>query len=400
MSTRHNKWSTTEPFDVAVRFERVLNVGMQHLMITEKSGAAPIGMRAPGSARLIQSTSPRLNSIESQLAYNIARIKLNAENEEKVLNEWNKIELGYMELEYKAANNANPDSEEANELQQQADEAYHKFLYDKFKAEIVDRQTRALGAARQQANTYKKLALKEENPFKARTVTTTPRTDQRDGNVQESKSARDVFIGDILGTIDTAAQEEMFELLDAGGMNAINEAMKIEVSNVRSHEGTKAANTTFRVQGMDVAGYGVRNALAKFEIDTSMSSWKKKQLEMILFIAMRLKKFRVELELNAKQSKVRLQTTSGAVMAARFGPFRLDMTMSLYVGGRVNPVTGFSVDISYDVANDAAITLFNNVKTRLLKRFNNKLSLRSYISVAELMQEAAMSFKENDLTLQ
>ena len=59
-----------------------------------------------------------------------------------------------------------------------------------------------------------------------------------------------------------------------------------------------------------------------------------------------------------------------------------------------------SVDIYYDVANDAAITLFNNVKTRLLKRFNNKLSLRSYISVAELMQEAAMSFKENDLTLQ
>jgi len=43
MSTRHNKWSTTEPFDVAVRFERVLNVGMQHLM------------RAPGSVKHITS---------------------------------------------------------------------------------------------------------------------------------------------------------------------------------------------------------------------------------------------------------------------------------------------------------------------------------------------------------
>ena len=47
MSTRHKKWSTTEPFDVAARFEKVLNVGVTHIPTIKDKVEAPYEARQP-----------------------------------------------------------------------------------------------------------------------------------------------------------------------------------------------------------------------------------------------------------------------------------------------------------------------------------------------------------------
>ena len=149
------------------------------------------------------------------------------------------------------------------------------------------------------------------------------------------------------------------------------------------------AHTSITYNPSRMAGAPIIDALRRYriivpsgespQVQTNMELWKKRQVEILLFISRRLAKFKQQFSEASNGRGVRY---AKIVVNELFEPFVIELTLNIYD----TPDTAeFTVKISY---NDDRSAVFDDV----VRLRGADLILRSYLDVADVMQGAAELF--------
>ena len=339
MSIRHKKWSTTEPFDVAARFEKVLNIGVTHIPTIKDKVEAPYKL----------------------------------DNRFKTL----------------ARHRKEQDRDEAGKaLEEDAAalvERDHETRVAEDKIESVRRIHEAEKLAKQKQSSDRERGRVEAGRQLQNDAT------QRAKNIQEFWEKQ---------TGPKLVQED-HDMIDQDSLDRINMAMTTMPYNTITDVPDRRTVTPSPMAGRDVSGQSsalssaVATALSMYfinvpsdataKVQTNMVSWKQGQVEILLFISRRLAKFREDFS-NPYGERVRY----AKFVISQFTPFVIDLSLNIYdTADGVRAV--FTATITY--THDPLV--FGNLVRGTVRR-GSSLILRSYLEVAKVMKHGAVFFKDEE----
>ena len=331
MSIRHKKWSTTEPFDVAARFEKVLNVGVTHIPTIKDKVEAPY--KSDNRCKTLARHRKEQDRYEAEKA-----------------------------LEEEAAALVERDNDTRGVHERGLKEAMAKV------AKTLSKQKQSLARERGRMEADRQL----QND-----------ATQRAKNIKEFWEKQ---------TGPKLVQED-HDMIDQDSLDRINMAMATMPYNTITDVPDRRTVTPSPMAGRDVSGQSsalssaLATALSMYsinvpsgataEVQTNMELWKQRQVEILLFISRRLAKFRKDFS-DPDGERVR----HANIVISLFIPFVIELTLNIYDTDATEGVRAvFTATITY--TDDPLV--FETLVRKAIDR-GRSLILRSYLEVAKVMQ--------------